>query len=214
MYKCKYCGLAVEDMYDNCPNCGSVEFEPYHLREIVKRTTPPEKGYDVKASGLFSLIMAATVVLIIGISMFVGMYFVHTKVIFAEEQIVSLDLYAVKYLWVPPFEIVICIVGLYFIIEGLSIIYKNIRSCIHIKWLAKHGVLIDNLPYLKIKTNDFQSILSNNNIEVLYKINDQDAVRLKANLPNDFANHKTVDLLIDPNNPDRYYIDYVINEVR
>ena len=96
---------------------------------------------------------------------------------------------------------------------------KYLKEILYLKELKENGKLIKNMPFFitesgfrmgpKMKSNPILPHLT-----VIYKTDDG-IITLKSKLifflPH--RNHTTVDLLIDPHNPKRYYIDFNIENI-
>lgn len=112
------------------------------------------------------------------------------------------------------FFILFAILPVIFIIIGIIFILNVRKKVKKAKYLSEYGQLIKNLPYRMVNSN----VTINNRrllaIEIDYTLPDGTTKKLVGNPRYD---HKTsdednlVDLLIDPNDPNNYYIDFNIS---
>lgn len=107
----------------------------------------------------------------------------------------------------------ICLFPLIFVFVGIFQILKVNKKIKHIKHLAKYGTLIKNLPYTMEGTN----ISVNGNkllaIAVDYTLPSGSVIHLVGDPRYDRQQADSdglVDLLIDPSDPNNYYIDFNI----
>ncbi len=219
MYKCNYCGIKVEDIYDNCPNCGAVDFTPISRAKIIKNDKVAEKGYNVKIGGYISAICACILVLALGVFMIYIAITLQTNTNaslqkLSEMRDFEIETKAVQCMMHSFTECILAIIGLYFLIVSVMTIYESIRNIVYIKKLSKHGILVKNLPYLQVETKKLNYRPMVNYVEVLYKLDDKKSLIIKGELTGMYHKKGTVDLLIDPKHPKIHYIDYEIEEVR
>ena len=119
--------------------------------------------------------------------------------------------YDVKINW---FEIFACIFLSMFTFIGIFGIVKTRKKINNMKYLCKFGILIKDLEYELVPSN----IKVNNkiiySIQVDYKKPDGTIIKLKSYPKYDMNvdDDGRVDLLIDPNNLDLYYIDFKIEQ--
>lgn len=114
------------------------------------------------------------------------------------------------------FDLIFVIFPLLFIIMGVSQIIKTIKRINLVKELNKTGVLIKQLKYELAPTGR-----EVNNKEILapvvyYTQPNGVTLKLKGDPRHDRKLHDEdglVDLVIDPNNPDNYFIDFEINRL-
>lgn len=107
----------------------------------------------------------------------------------------------------------LCLFPLIFIFVGLFQIIKVNKKIKDMKYLATHGTLIKNIPYTMEKTNISMNGRNLLAIAVDYTLPSGSIIHLVGDPRYDrkFAdNDGLVDLLIDPSNPDNYYIDFNI----
>ena len=93
---------------------------------------------------------------------------------------------------------------------GIRGVRKNIKR---VKWLAENGTLIQGLPYHLVDTGNRVNNRSIYAIEVEYKLPSGSVITLVGDPRYDKQTQDEdglVDLLIDPNDPDNYYIDFQI----
>lgn len=106
-----------------------------------------------------------------------------------------------------------CLFPLIFVIVGMHQILKVNKKIKRAKYLAMHGTLIQRLPYTMEKTNitvDGSPLLA---IAVDYTLPSGSKIHLVGDPRYDrkqFDNDGLVDLLIDLNDLDNYYIDFNI----
>ncbi len=105
-------------------------------------------------------------------------------------------------------------IGLFFIgIYGIVSVNKRIKF---FEELDKNGKLVKNLPYRLEDTGQTFNNVPQMRIIVNYQLPDGNIVRLIGSASgNEIAKNKDglVDLVIDENNPDNYYIDFNINRL-
>lgn len=107
----------------------------------------------------------------------------------------------------------ICLFPLIFVFLGIFQISKVNKKIKRMKHLAMHGTLIKNLPYTMERTN--VNVNGNNllAIAVNYTLPSGSVIHLVGDPRYDRQQADSdglVDLLIDPNDPNNYYIDFNI----
>ena len=114
------------------------------------------------------------------------------------------------------FVIITFIILLY----GLAKLMLLIKKIFNLKYLSNDGELISGLPYkaIPIFAIFFRGVGSGTVcLKVNYQTKEGKVVKLKSIkiFPYDMIkNNKTVDLLIDPGNLKRFYIDFNIKKIR
>jgi len=130
--------------------------------------------------------------------------FLSVSLFFSENQDVLFANYIMLFFSLIP---------LFFGVSMIINISKKIRT---VKKLAKNGILITGLEYKMIPSN-----ISVNNkrlfsIEVEYKLSNGNIKKLVSEPRYDLEVmdiDQKVDLLIDPMNPDSYYVDFEIKKI-
>lgn len=112
-------------------------------------------------------------------------------------------------------KIIVLVIPIILFIVGIFQNIKVSKKVKKMKYLAEYGTLIKNLPYRMEPTN----MMYNNErlfaINVEYTLPDGSVVKLVGDPRFDYAKSDSdglVDLLIDPANPDNYYIDFNISK--
>ena len=99
-------------------------------------------------------------------------------------------------------------------IAGVKGILKIVKQIQNVKWLAKNGVLVKGLKYQMVSTgkkNNKKTLMA---IQVDYELPSGNVIKLTGDPRYDLKTYDEdgfVDLLIDPNDCDNYYIDFNIN---
>lgn len=192
MYKCKYCGRYLKNNYNNCPGCGSINFEKVNIFGVTKITQVPQGGYQIKTSNLKR-------------SNFLGILFAFIGGIFTLMGLVMAFLMG--------FLILFSLFGLIFLVIGLWLIKMNNDKVKKVERLAFTGVLIKNLNYELKKTGNEVMGVPVYAIEVIYENETGVKIPLRSEPKYDGVlsrNDGTVDLLIDPNDISNYFIDFEI----
>lgn len=108
----------------------------------------------------------------------------------------------------------LCLFPVIFILVGFIQINKCIKKIKNIKYLNLHGKLIKHLPYELVNSNYSINNRNIKAIKVIYKLPNGVETELIGNPRFDgkMADQDGfVDLLIDEQNPENYYIDFNIN---
>lgn len=103
-----------------------------------------------------------------------------------------------------------------FIAIGGINVYKIRKKVKKIKTLNKTGKLIKNMPYYMENTNIWVNRVNIQRIVVDYQLPNGELTKLYSNPRYDHKyedEDKCVDLLIDENNPENYFIDFEINRL-
>ncbi len=214
MYRCKYCNRHLKKKYDKCPACGSNSFEKINNIGQYVIKTPPKDGYKVNIENYKIEKKPGKIILLIGIFiLFYILGFSSTFIFFSSDE--ELDI----------FNIVFVLFGLIFLIVGFKTFYdfykeskkitnpvnRNIKKA---KELSKNGILIKNLNY-KIKPVDkrIKGPLTVYKIQVLYEV-EKGKTKCFESEPKYLTalgrDDVIVDLLLDPNDYNNYFIDFEI----
>ena len=216
MFICEYCGRHLKNKYERCPGCGSSSFKKVQNigQEIIK--VPPKGGYHVNLKN-FKLekknslpgYFVALFMLVFGLmflSVFIGVPFQE-----ADESGFF------KYVWII-FTIIFGIAllkNIYGIYKQSKDVSKKPKENINkIKELSKHGMLIKNLKYkiipVKNMINGHKTVYK---IQIIYEI-EKGKTKCFESEPKYLTalgrDDGTVDLLIDPNDYNNYFIDFEI----
>lgn len=214
MYKCNYCGRHLKKKYDKCPACGSNSFKKINNIGQYVIENPPKDGYKINIENYKMQKKPGKFILAIGI--FILLYvigFVSVFVFFGTSDKIDI------------FNIVFILFGLVFLIAGFKTFYdiykeskkitnpvnRNIKKT---KELSKNGILIKNLNY-KIKPVDkrIKGPLTVYKIQVLYEV-EKGKTKCFESEPKYLTalgrDDGTVDLLLDPNDYNNYFIDFEI----
>ena len=104
--------------------------------------------------------------------------------------------------------------GALFLVVGVIMLRKNLNVVKKAKYLSKHGKLIKGIPYRMVDTNTIINNRRVQRIEINYTLPSGSTIILVGNPRYDFKTFDDdglVDLLIDPNDPNNYFIDFEIN---
>lgn len=215
MYICRYCGRNLKKEYDTCPGCGSSSFERIEESGVVKITTPPKDGYNIKIKGYEKTRKISNIFMIAGILTVVFM--IIFEIPFLVGGLLALETdqeFGLSFIFISaPITLIFILVGIGFVFGG----YKNKRraekNIQRITKLARTGTLIKNLPYVLVDSGVYINNESIKCIEVIYKKDNNKTIPLRSEPKYDYHLHKnegTVDLLIDPQDETNYYIDIEI----
>ena len=234
MYKCNYCGRHLKKKYDKCPACGSNSFKKINNIGQYVIENPPKDGYKINIENYKMQKKPGKFILAIGI--FILLYvigFVSVFVFFGTSD--KMDIFNIVFIFLlyNTAEIKPCsskrhafgLFGLVFLIAGFKTFYdiykeskkitnpvnRNIKKT---KELSKNGILIKNLNY-KIKPVDkrIKGPLTVYKIQVLYEV-EKGKTKCFESEPKYLTalgrDDGTVDLLLDPNDYNNYFIDFEI----
>ena len=214
MYICNYCKRVLKDEYEKCLGCGGSSFQTKSYLGEVIINYPPKDGYKVNIENYKIQKKPGKIILLIGIFiLFYILGFSSTFIFFSSDE--ELDI----------FNIVFVLFGLIFLIVGFKTFYdfykeskkitnpvnRNIKKT---KELSKNGILIKNLNY-KIKPVDkrIKGPLTVYKIQVLYEV-EKGKTKCFESEPKYLTalgrDDGTVDLLLDPNDYNNYFIDFEI----
>ena len=105
------------------------------------------------------------------------------------------------------------IIPLGFIIPGTLLTSKVNKKIKRLKKLNETGKLVKGIPYISENTNIYMNGQILPRIKVEYRLKTGEITTLTSGpiFDTKHSNSSTVDLLIDENNPDNYFIDFEIN---
>ena len=100
--------------------------------------------------------------------------------------------------------------GFMFTLVGLFLSVGPIKESKEMKYLAKNGKLIKGLPYQLESTNT--TVNGHRLMKIIASYTDSNGLtkEYKSRARAIYASYNYVDLLIDPNNPENFYIDFDI----
>ena len=104
--------------------------------------------------------------------------------------------------------------GALVLVIGIVMLKNNLNVVKKAKYLSKHGKLIKGIPYRMVDTNTIINNRRVQRIEINYTLPSGSTIILVGNPRYDFKTFDDdglVDLLIDPNDPNNYFIDFEIN---
>ena len=229
MYRCKYCGRYLKSSYDNCPGCGSNSYEYVNSVGVMKIEEIPKDGYKVNVKNLKTNRWSGLALTLLGggmlfgslidiiITGFVGGVLLAYPVVDEYGEIMSKkEVFSntSTSIWAfGVFGIIMLVIGIPLLIFGIRTMRKHSKQIKDAQTLAHKGLLIKNLPYRIIdsgtRVND-QPIYC---IEIVYETENGTKIPLQSEPKYDgklTRGDDTVDLLIDPENPSNYFIDFEI----
>ena len=214
MYICDYCGRHLKKKFDKCPGCGSDKFTHsiFEGVEIIKK--PPKDGYKVnieyynKEKKTNNIPKIFGIIFIVFVSIFLFTFF------YAGISLVKENEY---------FGIIFVIVSIIFLIASIKHVWyffklsrdanKDVDNRISkINKLTTKGILIKNLPYKVENAKNMNGIIGNDYcIKVVFEIEKGRTLSLKSEPKKKFGRADgTVDVLIDPDDYNNYFIDFEI----
>ena len=216
MYQCNYCKRYLKQKYEHCPGCGANIYTKVssYSEQIIK--TPPKGGYKInivnyKYKNNFFII-----------PIFVIIYTVFSFVIFGTIYLSisnSLEDSETIFKIIPVIFISLAFLAFFKLIYTISKEVKKEKNKINdnikrVEKLKEHGILIKNLPY------ELKEVKENNNygkiiykIKVIFEIEKGKTLSLESEpkyLTALGRENGTVDVLIDPDDYDNYFIDFEI----
>ena len=217
MYQCNYCKRFLKEKYKNCPGCGSDSFSKVasFTEKIIK--TPPLGGYKVKVTN-YKFQKKGLIIPIIIIGYIVVFFLIFDSIFISTGVNLTGNNGEVV------FGLIFILFGIFALITPIRIIYtigketrkenrginKNIDK---VKKLSQHGILIKNLPYELVMDKKSRYTKPIYKIKVLYEIEKGRTLSLESEpkyLTTLGREDGTVDLLIDPDDYNNYFIDFEI----
>ena len=213
MYQCKNCGRYLKSSYNNCPGCGSNNFQQVDNTGVMKITNVPQGGYkinfnNIKKDNIFELVLIIFGIIFIG----AGLY---TTFVFIGFNLLVLKTTGESVVGSEPilFDLPFIIIGVVLLYVGIKANKKHKVKIEKLKKLTQIGVLIKNLPYDVKPTGTIVNGRSVYCIEIMYELDNGTKIPLISEGRHDgqlSSEEGTVDLLIDPNDYSNYYIDFEI----
>lgn len=214
MYKCEYCNRYLKEKHDKCPACGSTSFKKVQNYEELVIKTPPKDGYKVNLKNFEYEKKGNKPALYIGIFIliFVIIFSVNFA-LFPLEANGKFDFFVLPFILFAIFALIAGISTSSVFFKTARGVTKKSKNEIHkINKLAKNGILIKNLKYeLKPKTiNGSKTVYQ---IKIIYEI-EKGKTKCFLSEPKYLTalgrDNGTVDLLIDPDDYNNYFIDFEI----
>ena len=215
MHICNYCGRVLKHDYEKCPGCGGSSFKnkAYLGEEIIK--TPPKDGYKVNLINFKYEKKFHWVYLVVGAFMFVFISFFMAGFIspvLGDDVPIFFTYVFIAFAVFAFLSIMKAIID--FIGKSNKIRTKSNNDIKKAEYLSKNGMLIKNLKYeVKPVVKNIDANQTVYIIQVIYEIEKGKTNCFKSEpkyLTALGRDDGTVDLLIDPNNYDNYFIDFEI----
>lgn len=204
MFKCNYCGRIFKKSFEECPGCGAASFKKIMEIDNLVIDKPPEGGYKLDLSNFnkqqliyfFCILIGIMIILVTLAPAFQAPNIVDAITIFLSDSLLF------------------TIIGI-ILISVMLYLNKGIKQKVKkIEKLKYKGILIKNMKFDKIQqgNNPFtkKPIYA---IRVVYK--NANGIEMPLISENKYnknitKKNKTVDLLIDLDDFNNYYIDFEI----
>ena len=212
MKKCKYCGRYYKN-YQDCPGCGSPNYEEVRNEGCIRIDKVPEDGYKIdmsnlKRDGIIGTIFRIVGLLLLGYSfllfLIILLVLISTSIVNGVTSIEGMEeigdyltLGIIIMIIIPP-----PIIGWLFYWIGQSIDNNRKITNKNLERLRKNGILIKNLKYKKNKDQ----------IEIVYEAPSGKKIPFISNPIYNFPTPlpDTCDILFDKEDPGIYYIGFDI----